>query len=293
MKKAAAKIAERMIMAWMLLLLPLLSGCVAQELGNCQLDRVLYIKVATQEGEDITAEGRVTHADMFVFGNGGFIRRIEITGEQIIDRVPITVEGNSRVVVWGNVDYTEEISEITTPENSKITMHVNSEGYVSETSDLFFGLENLAMNASIEEITIYPKAARLHVTVRGVEEGTSSADYSLRIEQKNNGYTFMGNPTQNPTIMPAGLEWNSVNYLVTPTPINIISTIPDADDGLVVKLLDKNGNLIARAERDQEGELITPRSGQMANVLIDMTISGLEISIRITEWDEIFQWVDF
>lgn len=270
------------------LVLSLLSGCIG-EYETCLADEsvLLYVKVIDSHGNDITAEGRVAGADLFVFEQDGlFIHKISLTQEEIALRTPVKSRRGLAVVGWGNLDdRREQVSEITTLSASSVSLRDPSVG----GSDLFYGLKSMAARVTGEEIVISPKMAQLSVTVRGVPSGTAEADYSLRVRLQNKGYTFGGEPIEEPFELVSRLQYSGT-HLVTPAILNVIHARPEATNGLVVDLFFKDQR-IARVDKDSTNRPILPKEGRVLN--IDMHLSSLTVRIEVTEWNELFQWTDY
>lgn len=281
------------VLVLVLVLSSALSGCIREDISVCPIYETFHLRAVDSGGEDITESGRIDKADLFIFDqNGNFVRKIELTAQEVANRVPLQISTNESVVAWGNIGNSEKISDITTQAASTVTLVMDGEGYAAEPGDLFYGEKQLTRSTA-KEIIISPKVARVHVTVRGLAAGSDNEDYKFEIQQHNNGYTFAGIPTRMAIQSLAEGIFDQTNNFVTPVPINVIHTKPGTGDGIAVKLLDREGNTIVTADKDENGNSISPLEGQMANILIDMSGATITVRVEITDWGHIFQWADF
>ena len=93
------------------------TSCIREGLQECEEEYFVTIKVVDAlTGEDITASGEVSHADLFVFDADEQYRyTVRADSNQIRQRIPIpiTLENidDYWLSVWGNLDGNQHVTE--------------------------------------------------------------------------------------------------------------------------------------------------------------------------------------
>ncbi|MCC8174039.1 MAG: FimB/Mfa2 family fimbrial subunit [Odoribacter sp.] len=186
------------------------SCSIKEDFSKCtneEEDFLLYIKVIDiVTGKDITESGEIENAYLYLFDyNQNFVKTYEISAEQIARREPLIFKheelDRAMISAWGNLGEEITISNPQTGDLSKkaaVSLLQNPEEtkYDLSPNDFFFGVKTIndhSHTTHIEEVVITQKNAKLHITVRGLNDKNTD-NYHFHIAQKHNGYDFNGNP---------------------------------------------------------------------------------------------------
>lgn len=290
------------------LLATFVSSCIFEDLNDCLTKAVIYVSVEEGQTPASSAEGRfnVNNAAVFFFNeNLQLDSVVQLTGEDIANRKPIEVNVRNgkfpHVVVWGNVDISEEDSQWTPGlrlSDARIRM-LEKDGYTLPASKFYYGMRELTAEP-VQEVVVSKWVGRVSTTVRGIEDAqTNVGDYYFTLESEYNSYDFYGRPQKGHALIKvdAATSVSQQEVLLFHQPVNLVA-YPDKYDGnqtIRVSLFKKTPQgdvLIVSAIKNIEGDDIVTRIGENTNVLIDLTDKGnIVVQIKITPWNYIYQWV--
>ena len=293
------------------------TGCIKEDTDGCDTGYILRLKVVdAANGQDITATGEVASASLFLYDeNRQFLRRIDMTGDEIRQRKGIDVElprgSKAWISAWGNIHEDMLISGSTPgsmPDESVITIADPEQGYAPGSGNIFFGTKQIGAvtrrAATEEEIVITQKNARMHITVRGLTEESDHDLYYFRIVNNYDGYTLSGSPVHVPYAQVETGVYDRERGLLS-GPFNLIHSEDDSQNQeqhpVTVYLYRKpsrssapdyrTDQLVASSSEDSGGNPIVLRRAMTTNVLIEIRESGsLGIRIEVTPWNVIYQW---
>ena len=314
---SAKHIQQTVKLIFMAFLLFINCSCVKEEMSVCagdeeQEETFLYLKVVdSSSGEDITNSGEVDIVDLFIFKpDGCFFEHITVSADSIMNGIPILIKGRSTkdlwVSAWGNLKGNQIVSAVTGDckmSEMLITLNSCNEGYALSPDDLFFGIKQLS-NATVtkasyqEHITISQKVARMNIIVKGLPLDISESDYFFTICDGSNGYSIEGEPINSYVEMRQFGKFHKETDNFITDAFNLVHAA-SGDHCMTINLhynatnvTTKAQSIIVSATKDSDGNLIAPKAGKTTNILIDLT-QGEEaiISMEITPWDEIYQWV--
>lgn len=224
---------------YILLIAALMSGCVRERPESfCPLPAgdgepesgVEAIEIEARDilsGTDLTPSGRLDHASLLVFdADERFVRRIDVTAEELARRVPIPVSelgigtaqgGTFHIAAWGNIDGKVDLTNIEQGHAmerqfvSLMTDHSNGHTMVSP-GEIFFGRTTVTIgegdsrtsdeharasdNSRIHTVSMTQHNARMFVTVRGLPADARAEDYFLSLCEQNDGFTCGGVPVK-------------------------------------------------------------------------------------------------
>lgn len=291
------------------LLMVINDGCILDGDDDCVTKAILYIRVAEETSRASASSDEdqpdVENATVYFFDKDSKLERVvTLTREEIENRIPIEVSvyngKRQQVVVWGNLNNSQEVSDPTIGmqlSEARIRM-LEKEGYALPPDQLFYGCKELAFER-VQEVVINQWVGRVSITAHGFKDGPDDdASYYFTIESKYNGYDFYGQPQAGNALLRIEAEKGSnqqEEYLFH-QPVNLV-TYPDVSGGrqsINVKLYkSKPGGdvLIASADKDMEGNKIVTHNGENTNVLLDLAKEGdLNVYIELTPWEHIYQW---
>ncbi len=263
-----------------LLILPLLAGCVYEDLSDCPptvrdeyvVVRVIDLQSKNDITEDALATNRVMDAVLFLFDSDGrYIDRLEIDQANVTDTIqlPIATRAINRPVAyvsaWANIKgpivddgsggKREPADWLDIVPNESIDapflcLLPNGEDYHMCPGEMFFGLTDLRKvgvrddNVTVHEVDITQKNARLSITVIGLPPGQDD-NYYFEMCNQNYGYDFLGNPTPDDLEIREVGTFNQRGWYVSPAPFYLIhSEDPDnttEEDSVVVNLYRESG----------------------------------------------------
>lgn len=285
------------------------TSCIREDLQECEEEYFVTIKVVdVLTGEDITASGEVSYADLFVFDADEQYRyTVRADSNQIRQRIPIpiTLENINHywLSVWGNLDGNQYITKLepsNTLDNSTVSASVKEGENQSQTQgDLFFGIAQIDKSPiRNEEIIISRKNARMYLTVRGLPVLHKAVDYYFTIHLNNNGYNFKGTPVPNAIVIKQNGITLANNDFVSPSSFNLIHTGSSREDYATVNLYKRSDAeygediLITSINSDLNGNPIVLPAGRTTNLLIDLR-QGISVHVKISPWDKTEQWVEW
>lgn len=265
--------------------------------------RVKVIDPITQQ--DITTSGEVERVGLFIFHKEeGYIQWNKLSKEDIINKVPIQVKRSSRddildIVAWGNLLGNKEVLVNLFPGNTaddiSVSLLEDEEGFSRIPEDLFYGRIQIHPQSRkrYEEIVIQRINSRMHITVRGLPANKEDSDFVFKIDQQYSGYSFNGKPQpKNIAIRSQGI-FNPDHDLVSSEPVHLIHCDETCSDpGVVLHIMDKEGNEIAKADKDSDGNIICPCAGKTTNIFIDLRETGsqMKVYMEVTPWNKVHQW---
>lgn len=293
----------------------LFTGCIGDRLGDCLPQYLLYITVSDNlTGEDATEIESFDNVMLYLFNsNHEFVQSIEVTTEQINNRIPVDLTGmgveNGYAVVWANMDE-NSLSMTDLDQGSDLTDRSlfakdddDHPDYLYAPSDLFHGYQPLSDQGSLkvtQNIDIQRKNGQLHITARGMSVFPEEDHFYFKVKASHSGYCFSGEPIANEHMIYATGMFTNNDEFVTSPPCNIIP--PSSSSGIIeaevvtIYLMRVDPYTLEETEvfvtnTDAYGELIWIISGETTNVLIQIDDEGgLVVGVVITPWDVINQW---
>lgn len=296
-----------------LLLLTLLaiatSGCKKD--GECYGPSSTLIYISVEKGPNSYSdyyENEIDNIDnvlVFIYDKDGQLQRIvKLSREEIKNRTPIELpvseDNHPQIVVWGNVNGLEDISDLTSAfqlSSAYINMQ-QKDGYAVSTDNLYYGFAKLT-DDHVQEVTIKSWVGHIYITTRGIEITQNDTDsYYFVIESNCNSYDFYGQPQKGKALLKVNAETEVYHQevILTHKPINIIACpdISGETQSMNVKLYKKTPTgeeLITSTNMDTAGDWITTRSGENTNVLLDLSDkANLKVYFILTPWKYIYQW---
>lgn len=300
-KRAAVQVSILVLAGLCGTMLPLQTSCIKEDMANCKCKALLYI-VADREGADKADDP--DGATVFLFNSDRtYSSFIQVSAEDMAEgkAVPVSYSCDNLlwVSVWGNLGDSEEVSPLilgTGMGDMYVAMIKDSEGYAVAMDYLFFGAKQLSGEAE-DHVVISPKTGRIAITVKGLQDYDPDR-YFFTVNTPYSRYDFAGNPLP----AQATLRFSGVfrgSDLVTAEPYHLVHFPSLGADGgyLVVELYRRNSEsdepqLLATASKDIHNQPIAILRGKTTNVLIAIASQGgVEVSVRITDWDEVInQW---
>jgi hypothetical protein len=281
-------------------------------------------------GNDISQTQPVRNAHLYVFdNNGNFVTQVDVRGNQLGDEVNIPLPMSSRAIgdtfhisTWGNIlstmDTTGAIDTSHTLDSVFLDLSTDTDEdeYAELPGNIFFGFTTITIGQPdsradddkiVHTVDITQKTARLHIVVRGMPADANADDYYFTLGRVCDGFDFKGNPVNddNRRVKEVGV-FNDAHEYVSPQPYYLIPSI-DSDNiddttATTIRLWkvgdDPSGaadiDLTGRVNTDSAGDFIALNAGQTTNVLIvfptDDSTADVEIHVRLTPWNQIWQW---
>lgn len=245
----------------------------------------------------------VDNAIVLIYNEDAQLRRmVKLSREEIENRTPIEISTNDGnhplVVVWGNLNGSENISNIMSGlQSARIDMQQEG-GYTVSSDNLYYGFKELT-DESEQEVVITTWVGHVYITARGIEDISSNAgNYYFTIESNCNSYDFYGRPQAGKALLKieAKAEIYHQEIVLVHQPVNLVACpeISGIKQSLNVKLYKKTSagdTLIASTNSDVDGDWLITRSGENTNVLLDFTSTdNLNVYFLLTPWEYIYQW---
>lgn len=290
-------------------LLAIVSGCGDD--GECNGPAKALIYISVEEGPDSSSDFNVKenmnvdNATVLIYDKDARLQRIVKLSREQIDKktaieIPIYKGNYPQVVVWGNLNDSEDISDITSGtrlSSARISMK-QSGAYALPTDNLYYGFKQLT-DEKKQEIVITSWVAHVFITARGIESDPDNApNYYFTIESSCNSYDFYGQPQAGKALVKMDAE--AVIYhqevVLVHQPVHIVAcpNISGQQQSMDVKLYKRTPQgdvLMSSANTDAEGNYIITHTGENTNILLDFTNKETPtVYFILTPWEYIYQW---
>lgn len=298
----------------LLLITLICTSCIREGEEECYTTALIYIDVVESNLQSPTYAydpGHVQQATVYIFASDLQLERIvNLSRRELEERTPIEVtfrnEQPPKVVVWGNLNGSQQVTELV-PAVSSITdglvKMIKQGNYWLSPDELFYGMRNLTTEP-VQQIPVTSWVGRIRVSVRGIEDVANNAgDYFFTISSKYDGYNFYGESQPGEVLLridatSGGSGGNSATRqeeLLVHEPANLICYPQDVQQSQTIgvsvyKQTPAGPELIATADRDVDGNRIVTRHGENTNVLIDLRKGDINVYLKMTDWDYIEQW---
>lgn len=301
---------------YFLLLAGGLSSCkwIAEDVAHCPQTFRLFVRALDAEDQDITSTGEVEEVLLFMFDQEGkLVERVILSAEEVKHRKEVYIEhfGPKKLtfLAVGNPSPAERMRLLKASTMEEVRLELKLEnGYAHTTTDLFagrleraiiYGTLNSGENATID---IRRVTARVTLTVLGYEAWL-----------KRQGYLASPfDPTDSSKAL-ISFGTSADKYAVsngiyegTPTTYRILGHLAGAygdfhskelrvfplmgGDSFILKF-HVNGQCIEHFTQDDNGQVLLPVVGKHLNVLIDFRSAQASISIKVTPWNVVHQFV--
>lgn len=299
--------------AWIVSMLALLSGCIAEDLEDCPQPFELTVRAVDISNQDITSDGDVENVILFTFDESGKrLDKILLNAEEIKSRKPIHIEHygpkSLTFVAWGNVTPADiaRLESVQRIEDVQMPLQ-RTEGFGQYPTDLFSGrLDREQVYGEVElgkpaTIDIYRRTCQVNVTVLGYEQWlgrqadkrqafdpTDYATAQILFGKSLDNYaiadTYDGNPTT--YRLTGSLDSSTGDYRIAP--FRVYPPIESKPFQLDFYVGDK---CLESFTKDSRGTLLLPEIGKMLNVLIDMRSGDIAVQVVVTPWNVVHQFV--
>lgn len=256
----------------------------------------VVLKALDSEGADVTTQGEVENAVLFVFdAHNDFVQQIQVGQSALLQRqsIEIACPGTDAITViaWGGVSSgSVEVSALS-PANIISELQValkQNNGVAQAPGDLFYG--QVTVNRSVtkgaqQELKLERKVSSVSLITKGLVKyfGTADGNYEYRVRSSNNAFNYKGELTGEQTeyVFPASFDKNGKL---------IADTQPVLPASKMVVELYKDGNLLYSAEKDQNGEMLAANAGKQMNYVFNYNES-VSVQLVVTAWNTVVKYV--
>lgn len=304
----STKITNRFFAAMVVIGLMLFTGCASDassdsfngpddnELANAVVSPFsIVLKAYDAEGSDVTTDGDLANATLFVFNDqNDFVQQIPVGKSTLLQRKNIDISCASSdyitVVAWGGLSAANtEISSLS-PANIISDLEVQlkqNDGIAAVPGDLFYGQQKVTRSATktaSQEVKLVRKVSSLSLVTKGLVKkyGTTEGNYEYRITGTKNAFNYRGEVTGEEVSYVFSATFDRKGQLFADTE----SVIPS--ENLTVSLY-KDGELVFSTEKSKNGEKLSAKAGKQVNCVFDY--SGKTIDVSVTPWNSTVQYV--
>ena len=286
--------------AWIVSMIALLTGCIAEDLEDCPQPFELTVRAVDISNKDITSDGDVENVILFTFDESGKrLDKILLNAEEIQSRKPIHIEHygpkSLTFVAWGNVAPADiaRLESVQRIEDVQMPLQ-RIDGFGQYPTDLFSGrLDRQQVYGKLElgepaTIDICRRTCQVNVTVLQAFDPTDYAAARILFGKSLDNYaiadTYGGNPTT--YRLTGSLDSSTGDYHIVPFRVYPpIESKPFQLDFYV------GDNCLESFTKDSRGTLLLPEIGKMLNVLIDMRSGDISVQVVVTPWNVVHQFV--
>lgn len=277
-----------------LLLLLLTVSCVKENREDC-LQYTLHMKAADAEGNELTTGGVLEKADLYLFGEEGFIRMVQ---EKAFLEYYFGEERNRKLtlVAWGNVKedtlITTEIAPGTSIEDARLLLKRHATGNHLPVTDLFYCRKELNAPATrsmtqAEDVVLVMERLSACVSIRTYDlagrypsgsgepcrfivHGTGAEmNFNARITGEEAGYE-----------PPAHTDTQGDAY--TPP----FRTFPTGEGERIQVDVYRGENRLCTVTNDKYGRPLRTPAGKRTEIEIDFRPATVEVTIVVRPWEE-------
>lgn len=288
---------QSFLLAALLLLSGLLSGCIREDNTDCPRPFRLFVKAVDIDLQDITESGEVTQVILFVYNEKGeLIQSVELDADHIKSRKPINIElpypgfESLTFIAWGNVNESVSFDK----SNPEVVLKEAGAGLANSPSDLFYGTLDVPVEyggieyAGDQTVVIHRKTSQVVITANGLKKWNQNkeGEYTYRLTESHNTIDGNGNLVgpmvgYNPT---ATMDANG-NMVAVP-----FRTFPTTGGKTYTLEILFNGEVIYSATQGTDGVKFVPETGRLLNIFIDFR-AEVSIYVAISPWDVVHQFV--
>lgn len=285
----------------------LFPGCIYENMEGCTRETEIFITVDNSVAQLQSLSESNEHVD----NTNIYIYDADLKLERIVNYSRYDIENKTlvkvvypqgcrpTVIVWGNLNGSQGVvgTDSGGPISSGMIRLTKNNEYFIPPDRLYYGYKELRGDP-VEEVSISSWVGRINITVKGIVDLSDHPnDYYFTIESTYDGYDFHGNPVEGNALIKvdAKTEIRKGEELLCHEPINMIAYPPDDQNHTIkVNVYRKSitgDQLLGSAVSDIEGHNITTHPGKNTNVLLDFNQqSGMNVHIKITPWDHVFEW---
>lgn len=279
----------------------LLTGCIRDKLSSCTTLHELYVRVAPPEPDELPARA-VDTAALFVFDGADLLLEVIGIGRTALEEGdPVEIRScgpcRPRVVAWGNLRttlLTRPVPGQTYLDDLRIGMRPEGT-YAAVPDELYYGRLALT-DERIQTVVIRPAMGRLTITARGLARDVGER-YFFRVETPIGGYDFRRTPLPVRQAIRLDAARREPSGDLTSGDAVPLFVYPEEHDSLkplqvsLYRQRDDGAQLVGQTDLDDKLLDIVPQAGRCVNVMMDFrSAGGIDIDIRITDWDVIELW---
>lgn len=299
--------------AWIVSMIALLSGCIAENIEDCPQPFELTVRAVDISNKDITSDGDVQNVVLFTFDESGKrLDKIILNAEEVKARKPIHIEHygpkSLTFVAWGNVAPADmaRLESIQRIEDVQMPLQ-RADGFGQYPTDLFsgrldrqqqYGVLELGESATID---IFRRTCQVNVTVLGYEQWLDRQGYKrqafdltdfaaaqILFGKSLDNYSIVDTYNGNPTTyrLTGSLDSSTGDYHIAP-----FRVYPPIDGKPFQLDFYVGNNCLESFTRDSRDTLMLPEIGKMLNILIDMRSGNISVQIVVTPWNIVHQFV--
>ena len=301
------------ITAWIVSMIALMSGCIAEDLEDCPQPFELTVRAVDISNKDITSDGDVENVVLFTFDESGKrLDKILLNAKEIKARKPIHIEHygpkSLTFVAWGNVTPADmaRLESVQRIEDVQMPLQ-RPDGFGQYPTDLFSGrLDRQQVYGKLElgkpaTIDIYRRTCQVNVTVLGYEQWLNRQGYKRQAFDPTNyaaaqilfgksldNYSIVDTYNGDPTTyrLTGSLDSSTGDYHIAP-----FRVYPPIDGNPFQLDFYVGDNCLESFTRDSRDTLMLPEIGKMLNILIDMRSGHISVQIVVTPWNIVHQFV--
>ena len=274
------------------------TSCIKEEIDACYK---LTLAVHNHRGEDITPQGFVSKATLYVFDeNSKLLETRELGREYTAERkiIELNYPENQKLhcVVWGNLKGSQKVSDATKAEDLAVSLILNND--IAQAPDsLFFGAKDVTVRGNgvaggDQEIVLDPKTGTLEmVTINldneiswneGLRAGSENATCQFYMDRTQSTFDSKGNLVGDSVSYEPDGTWKSGEW-ETPSPENFV------EGQLMTGSLDVNGRLyrVTKAENTETHEMEDIRVSVFQKTRVEFVFDEygkLNARIKVTPW---------
>lgn len=291
----------------------LLTGCIKDDLAECSK---LTLRVENAKGDDITAQGLVESASLYIFdANRNYLETRLVDKSFILSKNPILLDGypdNTKlhIVAWANMK--SENQQITDAKRlDELTLSLKSEaGYALSPDSLYYGNKEVtSLGSGIAggngEIAVRIKTGVVTIKTLGLQTSLkslglkSAASLDFYLDRTLDAYDYAGTQTgdsvaYNPDgTFDTSMEWMTQGAVDNKTYGGVQNVFAGKNLGVAIS---KDGQLLKRVTVAEVNGVETPieiNEGERRDLILIFQDGNISARMRILPWGVVDDDIDF
>lgn len=292
---------------------------IKEDLSDCPLPFDITVRALDSENNDITTDGDVRNVVVFIFDEKGYlIDRVTMGAEQVKAKTPIHIYKlglkleEVTLVAWGNLSDEDQnkLQGVKKMEDLVVALTPTraTESLAKSPEDLFSGklVRTIKYGSLLKDedgvIDIYRRTASVNITVVGYDGWLKRNGYPKKpfdpSDLKAAKIIFGESPSAYAVVdqlvgdmvsyRPIGTMDDRGDYRIAP-----FRVYPSLEGKLFSLDFWVNDKMTISFTQDSTGKPILPVVGKMLNLLIDFRSAEVSVTVVVTPWNIVHQFVQY
>lgn len=293
-----------LLSVWALLSVALFTNCTAEDnnqvdnqiISSAEVPFMLSVKALDTDSHDITSDGDVTSATLFIFNDqNDFVKKINVDKSTLLQGRNIEIQCDHtksiKVVAWAGLSTSSttvsNLNEANIITDLQVQLNQN-DGIATAPGDLFYGQTTVYRNttkATSQTLSIQRKASSISLNTNGLVKylGSTKGNFVYKIKKTKSAFNYNGELTGNDVEYAIPASFNQYGELTSAK----TSILPASR--LTIELY-RDNELIFSIEKDKNDVSLAATQGKQMTYEIDYS-KKISVNVSVTDWNTVNQTV--